>query len=166
MLHFSNILCRQNTCKMIHRSSKVFCAKTGLAQSLAMQSSTPIFALLLITFHPISFKSGLSSGKRNTAQPFNFIQRASALQCAWMPSWTLPSMAATEPGATWGGGGGRSGWEQEFKGEAKCSALLMAEKVIFYQSISNDDKTPGGASMLYYCLIRTNLGTPIERGWK
>lgn len=56
--------------------------------------------------------------------------------------------------------------EREFKGEAKCSALLMAEKVIFYQSISNDDKTPEGASMLYYCLISTNLGTPVERGWK
>lgn len=54
--------------------------------------------------------------------------------------------------------------EQEFKGEAKCSALLMAEKVIFYQSISNDDKTPEGASMLYYCLISTNLETPVERG--
>lgn len=115
--------------------------------------------LLLITFQPISFKCGLSGGKRKTAQPFNCIQRARALQCAWIPSWTLPSTAATEPGATWGG-------EQEFKGEAKCTALLMAEKVIFYQSISNDDKTPEGASMLYYCLIQTNLGTHIERGWK
>lgn len=36
----------------------------------------------LITFGPISFKSGLSGGKRKTAQPFNFIQRVKALQCA------------------------------------------------------------------------------------
>lgn len=62
-----------------------------------------------------------------------------ALKCVWMSCWTLPSTAAEEPGAT---------RRQQFKGEAKCSALLMAEKVIFYQSISNDDKTPGGIDAL------------------
>lgn len=154
MLHFSNILCWQNMCKMSQWSSQFLGAKQASLKVLLQYSH-----FLLITFHPISFEAGLLGGKRKTAQPFNFIQRRRALQCAWMPSWTLPSMAATEPGATWGG-------EQEFKGEAKCNALLMAEKVIFYQSISNDDKTPEGASMLYYCLIHTNLGTPIERGWK
>lgn len=50
---------------------------------------------------------------------------------------------------------------QEFKGWAKCNALLLVEKVIFYQSISNDDKS-WRASLLYYCLIQTNLATQVR----
>lgn len=170
MLRFSNILCWQNMCEMIQWSIKVLCAKTGFAQSLATQSSTPIFAFSLNTFHPISFKCGLSNGKRKTAQPlilFKEGEHFNAPEChlelyhPWLPQ------SQGQPERVWEGGVGEYGWgEQEFKGEAKCSALLMAEKVIFYQSISNDDKTPEGASMLYYCLIHTNLGTTIERGWE
>lgn len=50
---------------------------------------------------------------------------------------------------------------QEFKGQMKCDALLLVEKVIFCQSIANDDGAYR-ALRLYYCLIHFSCGTWVR----
>lgn len=92
-----------------------------------------------------------SHGK-NTEQPFNCIQRMRALMCVWTSCWTLPFMAAEEPGATVA--------RVQRLGKVQC--FITGGKVIFYQSISNDHK-PRRASMLYYRHIQTNLRTKVKK---
>lgn len=57
--------------------------------------------------------------------------------------------------------GARGNPGQEFKGQTKCDALLLVEKVIFCQSIPKDDGA-WRASMLYYCLIQYSYGTWVR----
>lgn len=62
-------------------------------------------------------------------------------------------MAAEEPGAT----------VTRVQRLGKVQRFITGGKVIFYQSISNDHKARG-ASMLYYCLIQSNLRTQVKGG--
>lgn len=93
-----------------------------------------------------------SVSQKKKRQHFNCIQSIRALQCVWMSCWTLPSMAAEEPGAT----------VARVQRLHKVQCFITSGKAIFYQSISNDHK-PRRASMLYYRLIQSNLRTQVKR---
>lgn len=56
---------------------------------------------------------------------------------------------------------------QEFKGQTKCGASLPAEKVIFRQSISNDDGVPEGinALLLSGSMQQKNMVKEESRSW-
>lgn len=69
-----------------------------------------------------------------------------------MSCWTLQFTSGKEPGATVAG--------VQRLGKVRC--FITGEKVIFYQSISNDHR-PQRAAVLYYRLLQTNLRTQVKR---